>query len=1322
MKNIIYAISMVCFLNSYGQQKGKIDLQCEHLPAKMLAAAKGASFVVESSFSQIELKTKETRNGNFTEISIPGTYFSCKTGTPKLPQVKKIIEIPHGATVRIKILDYETEEYALEDYGFYDKVIPVQPSLSKKEQTDTVKFAYNRKSYSQSAFDKRPLVEVHEVGQMRSSRLGRLIISPVRYHPGENRIKVYKRIRLAVTFEESDVESTGPLSQATDSPFFKKINSLTNPKSEAQEEQGTQYPVKYAIVSDRMFESTLQPFIKWKTRKGFNVVTAYTDEIGYTATEIKEYLQALYEAGTPTDPAPTFVLLVGDVAQVPSFDTRLSGSTHVTDLYYGEYTGDNIPEVYYGRFSANSVEELNPQVDKTLEYEQYKMPSPGYLDNVVLVAGVDPEWASKYGNGQVNYSKDYYFNNEHGFNTMAHMYPESGTQAEQIRNEIGKGCGFVNYTAHCDYYGWENPSFRIADIPELGNAHKYPLVIANCCQSNRFNENCFGEEMLRAENKGAVGYIGASDDSYWDEDFYFGVGAGKVSANPLYEETGAGVYDCVFHENGEEENKWAVTNGQVIMAGNLAVTERGSAAIDYYWEIYHLMGDPSVMNYFGKPSANSVSYLPSIQTGTSTLTVEAEEHSYVAMSANGELLAAGYSGNSKEVTLKFSEIGLPGLAEVIVTKQNRIPYFGNIKIEGNALSPVAGFESNITTVQEAGTVMFQNKSSRSPETFEWFFEGGTPAKSTNKNPTVEYFREGKYKVTLIASNIAGNDTIKKAGYITVKPPVVPKADFSTSNAIIAKGGTVKFMDRSINKPTHWKWSFEGGEPETSNGQNPVVKYNAPGVYRVSLSVSNRAGEDKKVKEGFVTVESAQYCESKGRDAAYEWISRVQFGPYEKESGSSSYSNFKMDTVRLFTGLNPVTLTPDFNVDKYNEYWRIWIDYNVDGDFEDDGELVFDSGELSDTVVEGGISIPNDWVGGITTMRISMKNDGPPGSCEEFDYGEVEDYTVRIFEGDKQAPSIPENLTVRNVSERSVELLWDASTDNIGIKGYLIFQDNELISKTGETNYKVTGLRTGTRYVFYVKAADAAGNLSEESRPLKVETNKADLYCHSGGMQTKQGWIVSVKVGEYMKKSGAIGYEDFTLDKIRLETGKTDIVLTSGSGDNVSAKYWKIWIDLNTDGDFEDENELLFEAVSNKSNVVNGKIEIPGEAKSVVSRMRISMKNNREQKVCEEFYDGEVEDYTVEIIEGKSVDGVAETVTHKKPGVYPNPVNDILNINIDRFEGELHVKIYDLTGAAAIEKKLEEGNSKIKVTGLVKGVYFIKIKSTKEESVFKFIKK
>jgi hypothetical protein len=486
--------------------------------------------------------------------------------------------------------------------------------------------------------------------------------------------------------------------------FENTYKILSNYKPITAKDAITTYPVKYLIISDRMFETQLQPFINWKTRKGFKVVTAYTDVIGNTTTAIKSYILTQYTNGTPTDPAPTYILLVGDVEQIPAFVGTAIHAGSPTDLYYGEMNGggDVIPDIYYGRFSAQTTAQLQPQIDKTMQYEQYTMPDPSFLQYSVLVAGVDAGNAPTYGNGQISYAANNYFNSTNGITSHTYLYgsgspiiSNSAAAAPAIHQNVSDGAGFVNYTAHCSADGWADPGFSIADVNALTNTNKYCFMVGNCCQSNMFSESeCFGEAILRAANKGAVGYIGASDYSYWDGDYYFSVGFKTVVANPNYDAAHLGFYDKLFHTNGEAETDWHVTGGQIIHAGNLAVTQSGTM-VTYYWEEYHLMGDPSLMPYLGIPTALSpVTYQSSVPLGVPTVTVTTEPYAYVGLSLNNVWIDAKYSGASGVVNLDISTIVSPCTLDVVITKQNRQPHIGTITMVPNN-TPYVVYQSNV---------------------------------------------------------------------------------------------------------------------------------------------------------------------------------------------------------------------------------------------------------------------------------------------------------------------------------------------------------------------------------------------------------------------------------------------------------------------------------------------------------------------------------------------------------------------------------------------------------------------------------------------------
>ena len=207
------------------------------------------------------------------------------------------------------------------------------------------------------------------------------------------------------------------------------------------------------------------------------------------------------------------------------------------------------------------------------------------------------------------------------------------------------------------------------------------MLVGNCCQSNKFDvAECFGEAILRADNKGAVGYIGGSNNTYWDEDYWWAVGnTSNITANPTYAGTGLAVYDCLMHENGEQQADWFITTGQMLHSGNLAVTQAGGSE-QYYWEIYHIMGDPSLMPYIGVPTSLTVTHGSAAPVGTTSLIVNTEENAYVAISMNGVLLDAQLADVTGVVNLSFPALANVGLADIVVTKQFKQPYIGSIQI------------------------------------------------------------------------------------------------------------------------------------------------------------------------------------------------------------------------------------------------------------------------------------------------------------------------------------------------------------------------------------------------------------------------------------------------------------------------------------------------------------------------------------------------------------------------------------------------------------------------------------------------------------------
>jgi PKD repeat protein len=310
-------------------------------------------------------------------------------------------------------------------------------------------------------------------------------------------------------------------------------------------------------------------------------------------------------------------------------------------------------------------------------------------------------------------------------------------------------------------------------------------------------------------------------------------------------------------------------------------------------------------------------------------------------------------------------------------------------------------------------------------------------------------------------------------YIVPQPPV---ADFSANDTLIEVGDSVNFSDLSTNNPTSWSWTFTGGTPSSSSTQNPTVTYNTIGSYTVSLTATNSAGSDAETKTSYITVQEnvIEYCTSSGNNQSYEYIAGVEVENLDNNSGASGYSDFTSLTADLTAGASAsVSLTPGFGGSSYNEYWRIWVDYNVDGDFLDSGEQVF-SGYGSSTV-NGSFNVPSG-LNCQTRMRVSMQyNSYRSSPCGTFTYGEIEDYTVDIGGGTVYPPVANFTANDTSVNEGDSVNFTDQSAYNPTSWAWT-FEGGTPSSSTAQ-NPSVTYNTAGT-YDVALTATNSAGSDAE----------------------------------------------------------------------------------------------------------------------------------------------------------------------------------------------------------------------------------------------------
>jgi PKD repeat protein len=156
---------------------------------------------------------------------------------------------------------------------------------------------------------------------------------------------------------------------------------------------------------------------------------------------------------------------------------------------------------------------------------------------------------------------------------------------------------------------------------------------------------------------------------------------------------------------------------------------------------------------------------------------------------------------------------------------------------------VADFTANRTSGTSPLIVNFTDLSIGTPASWHWIFGDG--GNSSDQNPTHVFASPGTYSVPREVANKNGNSTETKVGYITVGQSLKADFEYSTSNTDNTAPLTVAFTDRSEGNPIMWTWRFDDGY--IVNQRNPIHNFPTPGIYNVTLTVTDLSGSNSITK-------------------------------------------------------------------------------------------------------------------------------------------------------------------------------------------------------------------------------------------------------------------------------------------------------------------------------------------------------------------------------------------------------------------------------------------------------------------------------------------
>ena len=389
----------------------------------------------------------------------------------------------------------------------------------------------------------------------------------------------------------------------------------------------------YIVLAPPEWRGVLEPLLRWKREQGFRVEWM-SAEVRQRDT-LRNRLLARYRASSPLSPPQRYVLIVGDVDRIQSFIGRHTPSglnNNVTDLYYGEYTGDYLPEALVGRLSVADSVELALVVQKIVAYQ--KSPASEAGNRCLLVAGrEDRDPAPATTNGQVDTLLRLALQHQPALQPVTHYNHDTAT-AEGLMSLLHVPYNLVSYTGHGLRSGWSNPVLTAAMADTLAGFSP-AVMVNNCCLTNAFDATCFGEQMLRG-GQGTVGVIGATNETLWNEDYYWATGAPGAFGAVL-------TYRADAPQPADAD---ALTLGQMLYNGCRAVTLSSSVFDAFYWETYCLLGDPSMVPLLGLPDSLDIVVDTPVAAGTALLEVTTAPYARVSVTADSLLLGTALADAS----------------------------------------------------------------------------------------------------------------------------------------------------------------------------------------------------------------------------------------------------------------------------------------------------------------------------------------------------------------------------------------------------------------------------------------------------------------------------------------------------------------------------------------------------------------------------------------------------------------------------------------------------------------------------------------------------
>lgn len=610
-----------------------------------------------------EIKQEQQMGNNYHKIIMEDTAYLSETGMPELPTLSTMIAIPRQGSAYVEMMDSQT------------KVLRgITPFPVQNDKSGSDDFTINSDYYAGNRNLDTRVLQFSDPQIMRDFRIINIQIEPFVWDAAAKDLVVHEEVSLRLHFtEEPGInELSAPLriSPAFDKVYQSHILNYDDYRNVLIANVPPKIVMLHGENSDPDFLQLINEFAFWKRQKGADVSLLSTAITGSSNTDIKNYLQTLYDN---PDTRFDYLVIVGDVTgsyAIPGWYTSYGFGDYPYQMLAGN---DPMGDVFIGRISAENYMQLYVILSKIYAYEKnINVDNADHLNSMLLTADTTISGASIENLSYYIKEISELINPDYTYTILAQNHPNP----PDMNNAINQGVGFFNFRGIGGMSGWAPTDSNLYNINKLFHS----VIIT--CNTGDYDMTGTTEQMIRigtaAQPKGAVTSIGM-----W----------GNETATMPNNALCGGIYSGIFIDDMR-------TMGEALLHSKLNFYRLYSLSNPTMYSAFtqwcNLMGDPTMEIYVTIPRTFSIDAPEIVPSGTSSLDFTvADQYGFPVSEATVTLtkvqdsgktiIGRAYADEDGLVYLPLSEEVSSASLVLTVSKHDFKPLQQSIAVEAGSL-------------------------------------------------------------------------------------------------------------------------------------------------------------------------------------------------------------------------------------------------------------------------------------------------------------------------------------------------------------------------------------------------------------------------------------------------------------------------------------------------------------------------------------------------------------------------------------------------------------------------------------------------------------